>query len=223
MDTQSAKPLLLGIAGGSASGKTHFLNCLLQQFAPESICLISLDNYYHPKHKLPVDGNGVTNFDAPESIDVELFCEHIKDLSLGKSVSQKEYTFNNPTAEPKIIVLQPAPIIVIEGIFVFYFPQIAEMLDLKVFIDAKEFIKLKRRIIRDQIERGYDFEDVIYRYEMHVSPTYEKFILPYKEEADIVINNNKHFLKALDVLVAYLNQYIAANQTEHQTLPLLNN
>ena len=223
MNTQTAKPLLLGIAGGSASGKTHFLNCLIKQFSAESICLVSLDNYYLSKDKLPVDSNGVTNFDVPESIDVDLFCQHIKELSQGKSISQKEYTFNNPSAEPKIMVLNPAPIIVIEGIFVFYFAQIAEMLDLKVFIDAKEFIKLKRRIIRDQIERGYDFEDVIYRYEMHVSPTYEKYILPFKEEADIVINNNKHFSKALEVLVAYLNKYVSNSISVNQSIPLLNN
>ncbi|NBO66135.1 MAG: hypothetical protein EBU88_15060, partial [Acidobacteria bacterium] len=81
-----------GIAGGSASGKTHFLNCLIKQFSAESICLVSLDNYYLSKDKLPVDSNGVTNFDVPESIDVDLFCQHIKELSQGKSISQKEYT-----------------------------------------------------------------------------------------------------------------------------------
>jgi uridine kinase len=210
MEYHAAKPLVLGIAGGSASGKTHFLKSLMAQFEPSEICLISLDNYYLPRHQLPVDSNGVTNFDMPESIDVDTFCKHIEDLRNGKMVQQKEYTFNNPDKEPTIITLLPAPVIVVEGIFVFYYTQIARLLDLKVFIDAKEFIKLKRRIVRDQIERGYDFQDVIYRYEMHVAPTYEKFILPFKEEADIVINNNSTIEKALQVLVAYLRSQITS-------------
>jgi uridine kinase len=106
------------------------------------------------------------------------------------------------------LIFKPAPIIVVEGIFVFYFSEIAKLLDLKIFIDAKEHIKLKRRIYRDQVERGYDINDVLYRYEKHVAPTYERYIEPFKNEADIIIPNNSHYQKPLEMLVCYLKTKI---------------
>ena len=109
---------------------------------------------------------------------------------------------------PKQLVFKPAPIVVVEGIFVFYFEEVARLLDLKVYIDAKEYVKLHRRIIRDKVERGYDLEDVLYRYTNHVAPTYEKYIKPFKNDADIIIPNNNHFERGLEVLVSFLNSKI---------------
>jgi uridine kinase len=97
----------------------------------------------------------------------------------------------------------------VEGIFVFYYPEIAKLLDLKIFIDAREHIKFSRRISRDKAERGYDIEDVMYRYEKHVAPTYEKYIEPFKHEADFVIPNNLHFNKALEVITVFLKTKLA--------------
>jgi uridine kinase len=199
-----SKPYIIGVTGGSASGKTLFLQSLLSSFAENEICLISQDNYYKPRAEQPTDPNGVHNFDTPFSIDFEQYCTDIRALSAGKTVIKKEYTFNNPTIVPKTFVFNPSPIIVVEGIFVFYFPEVANMLDLKIFIDAKEHIKLRRRIVRDQVERGYDLDDVLYRYENHVAPTYEKYIKPFMGEADIIIPNNSKFDRGLDVLVAFL-------------------
>lgn len=198
-------PLIIGITGGSASGKTFFLHSLLSHYTEEEICLISQDNYYKEIEFVPKDRNGVENFDVPESIDFELFAKHINDLRAGKEVHKKEYTFNNSTAKPKDLVFKPAPIIVVEGIFVFHDPYISQMLNLKVFIDAKEHIKIRRRIIRDNNERGYDLQDVLYRWENHVAPTYEKFIEPTKHDADLIINNNHHFENGLRILTSYLN------------------
>jgi uridine kinase len=198
------KPYIVGITGGSASGKTLFLRSLLRAFSSQEICLISQDNYYRPRNQQPTDENGIHNFDTPLSIDFELYAQHIKDLRSGKQVVKQEYTFNNPNAIPKMITLAPSPIIVVEGIFVFYFPEISSLLDLKVFIDAAEHIKLKRRIVRDKDERGYDLEDVLYRYEKHVVPTYEKYIAPFKSDADVIIPNNLHFEKALEMLIVFL-------------------
>jgi uridine kinase len=202
------RPYIVGITGGSASGKTVFLRSLINAFSPEEISLVSQDNYYKPRHEQPVDENGIYNFDTPQSIDFELYASHIKDLRSGRQVIKQEYTFNNPQAIPKMLTFQPAPVIVVEGIFVFYFPEIAHLLDLKVFIDAAEHIKLKRRIVRDKDERGYDLEDVLYRYEKHVMPTYEKYIAPFKSDADIIIPNNLHFEKALDMLIIFLKSKI---------------
>ncbi len=198
------RPYIVGITGGSASGKTKFLNSLLEAFDPQQICLISQDNYYKPIELQTLDEAGVHNFDIPSSIDFEAFKNDIIAIRAGKSVKRAEYTFNNPDKKAAVITLNPAPIIIVEGIFVFYNPQILELIDLKIFIDADEPVKLKRRIVRDKVERGYDLEDVLYRYEKHVAPTYEKFIKPYKSEADIIIPNNHHFTNGLEVLVAFL-------------------
>jgi len=197
-------PYLVGITGGSASGKTTFLRRLLASFPEEHICLISQDNYYHPRENQLVDSQGVHNFDLPSSIDAAAYAADVLRISQGEEVRRLEYTFNNAAVKPKELVFKPAPIVVVEGIFVFHFEEIAKLLDLKVYIDAQEHVKLHRRIVRDRDERGYDLSDVLYRYTHHVAPTYEKYIAPYKHDADIVVPNNRNFDKGLDVLVGFL-------------------
>ncbi len=204
----SKTPFIIGITGGSGSGKTRFLNGLLSKFTPDEVCLISQDNYYKPRDEQPVDIKGVKNFDLPESIDFEAYKKDIEAIKAGETVTRKEYVFNNPEAEPTIIKLKPAPVIVVEGIFVLYYQPIAQILDMKLYIDAKDYIKLIRRIVRDDKERGYDLDDVLYRYEHHVMPTYQKHIKPYKSEADIIIPNHKKYDSALDVIVTYVRSKI---------------
>jgi uridine kinase len=126
-------------------------------------------------------------------------------LKSGQNVIKKEYTFNNPSAEPKLLEFKTAPIIVVEGLFVQYFEEIAKELDLSIFIEAKDHVKLGRRIRRDQMERGYDIDDVLYRYQYHVMPIYESMIEPLKHYSDLVIPNNSHFDRALKVLNAFLH------------------
>lgn len=198
------KPYIVGITGGSASGKTSFLKGLLNAFDPNEVCLISQDNYYRNLSEIKTDDQGVHNFDLPETIDHHLYAQHIHALSEGQTVLQKEYVFNNPDIRPRMLTFLPAPIIVVEGIFVFHFRELADQMDLKVFIDAKNSIKLERRVKRDAEERGYDLDDVMYRWKYHVKPTYRQFIKPYRSEADIVIPNNVHYQKGLDVLIAFL-------------------
>lgn len=205
----SKSPFIIGITGGSGSGKTRFLNGLLSKFTSDEVCLISQDNYYKPRDQQPVDIKGVKNFDLPESINFNTYKKDIEDIKAGKSVTRKEYTFNNPGAEPTMITLNPAPVIVVEGIFVLYYRPIAEILDMKLYIDAKDYIKLIRRIVRDDKERGYDLDDVLYRYEHHVMPTYEKHIKPFKSEADIIIPNHRSYDSALDVIETYVRSKIS--------------
>jgi len=200
----TTNPFIVGITGGSASGKTSFLNDLLNAFTEDEICLISQDNYYKARHEIPLDENGVHNFDLPETIDHHRYARHIEQLRAGQVVEQLEYTFNNPDVVPKVLTFRPAPIIVVEGIFVFHFREIADQLDLKVFIAAKNKVKLERRIKRDNEERGYDLDDVLYRWKHHVRPTYQQYIKPYKAEADLVIPNNQHYRRGLDVVVSFL-------------------
>lgn len=205
------QPYLVGITGGSASGKTTFLNRLLAAFPKDQVCLVSQDNYYHPREQQVLDEQGVHNFDLPVSIDSAAYAADVLTLSQGREVHRQEYLFNNAAATPKQLVFRPAPIVVVEGIFVFHFAEIAKLLDLKVYIDAQEHVKLHRRIIRDRDERGYDVADVLYRYTHHVAPTYEKFIAPYKHDADVVIPNNRHFDKGLEVLVGFLKGKVAVS------------
>lgn len=202
------RPFTIGITGGSGSGKTFFLQELSVMFKPEEICLISQDNYYKPREQQPIDENGVKNFDLPISIDHEAFVNDLLKLKSGQNVVKKEYTFNNPTAESHMLEFKTAPILIVEGLFVQYFDEIAKEIDLKIFIEAKDHVKLGRRIKRDQVERGYDLDDVLYRYQYHVMPIFENQIEPLKHNADLIIPNNKHFKKALDLLSTYLRTKI---------------
>ncbi len=200
----TSTPFIVGITGGSGSGKTLFLRQLMNAFTAGQICLISQDNYYRPREEQPLDENGICNFDTPLSIDFELYASHIRTLRDGKRVEKLEYTFNNHKVKPEMLVFEPSPVIVVEGLFVFYFAEIAGLLDLKVFIDAPSYLMMKRRIVRDRDERGYDLADVLYRYEKHVMPAYEKYIAPFNSDADIIVPNNLHFERALDMLITYL-------------------
>lgn len=199
------KPFVIGLTGVSGSGKTAFLNSLVGDFPSEKICLVSQDDYYHPRNEQQSDEQGVINFDVPEAIDHSALVADIKKLKSGETVKREEYTFNNPARKPSVITFNPAPIIIIEGIFVLHYPKLQEFIDLKIFIDTKSHLALKRRIIRDQTERGYDLEDVLYRFEQHVMPSYEKYVLPVKPEADIIIPNHTHFKQALEVVKGYLH------------------
>lgn len=202
------KPFTIGITGGSGSGKTFFLQGLSACFNEQEICLISQDNYYKPREQQPIDENGIKNFDLPVSIDREAFHHDLLLLKAGQNVTLKEYTYNNPLAEPKLLEFKSAPILVVEGLFVQYFEEISKELDLRIFIEAKDHVKLGRRIRRDQVERGYDIDDVLYRYQYHVMPVYERLIEPLKHNSDLVIPNNSHFQRALDVLVGYLKSHL---------------
>lgn len=206
--TTMKTPFIIGVSGGSGSGKTYFLNQLLRVFGQKEICLVSQDNYYRPREEQPLDDNGWKNFDLPESIDFKQYATDLRTLRAGNPVHRVEYTFNNPNKVPEMLTFQPLPIILVEGIFVFYDKEISELIDLKIFIEAKDHIRIKRRIIRDNQERGYDLNDVLYRYENHVMPAFERYIEPYKNEADFIIPNNYQFDMALDVICSFLKQKV---------------
>jgi uridine kinase len=197
-------PFLIGITGGSASGKTHFLNKLSSYFKDGDVCLISQDHYYKPIHQQKRDENGVENFDLPESIDREAFLSDILKLKAGETLRIREYTFNKPRAEGKEIVFAPAPILIVEGLFVQYFQEINALLDLRIFMEAKTHLTVARRIRRDAMERGYDMNDVLYRFEHHVMPIYESLIEPLKYRADFIIPNNGKIDTSVQVIAGYL-------------------
>jgi uridine kinase len=199
----------IGITGGSGSGKTYFIHNLASRFKPEDICVISQDHYYKSKDLQTIDDQGIENFDLPGAIEREKFHHDVLQLQKGITVNVPEYTFNNLKATPKILEFKPAPILIIEGLFVQYFDEIASLLDLKIFIEVKDYIKLSRRIRRDNDERGYDFHDVLYRYQHHVMPVYETLIKPLKHQTDLIIPNNESFEKAVDLLTLALQGKLA--------------
>jgi uridine kinase len=206
---QHYKPYIIGITGGSGSGKTTLIKHLANTFPRQEVCIISQDDYYRPHGEQLVDAHGVTNYDLPRSIDDEAFLNDVERLMAGDVVERQEYTFNNALATPKMLTFVPAPIILVEGIFVFYFSKIEALFDLRIFVEAHENIKVIRRIKRDGIERNLPLEDVLYRYEHHVMPAFEQYIKPYMRKADIVVNNDNHFHASLEVLSAFIRQKVA--------------
>lgn len=197
------KTKVIGIAGGSGSGKTKFISELVDQFESE-IAVHSMDNYYIARAKQPLDDNGIQNFDTLESIDEHAYLNDLEKLIEGQDISLKEYVFNNPQKEPSILTIRSAPIIITEGIFTLHYESVRKKLDLKLFVEAPDFLMLKRRIVRDARERGYDLDDVLYRFHNHVIPSFESYINPSRKWADLIIPNHNSFANALEVIKAYL-------------------
>ncbi|MCF8237846.1 MAG: uridine kinase [Saprospiraceae bacterium] len=200
--------LLIGITGGSGSGKTSFIQELKKTYSKKEVCIISQDDYYLPRDQQQIDRQGIANFDRPKSIDKKAFHQDILRLLHGEPVQRLEYTFNNDLQEARTLEFLPAPVIIVEGLFVLHFTKIRKLLDLSIFLHAKDNLKVIRRIRRDQVERNYPLDDVLYRYQHHVLPTFEKFIKPYIDDCDVIINNNRKFDVGLDVIRRYIRHWL---------------
>lgn len=208
MSIKESDIFIIGISGGSGSGKTSFIQDIKSHFTSEEICFLSQDDYYRPREEQKEDVNGIKNFDLPESIDMDEYFIDLVKLTNGIAVERMEYTYNNNLKEPKVIHFKPAPIVIVEGLFVFNEPKLFDMMDLRIIIHATDTQKIIRRIKRDRVERNYPLEDVLYRYEHHVLPSFEAYIHPYLNKVDLIINNNKSYEKGRDMLIAYLKEKI---------------
>lgn len=181
-------PFVVGICGGSGAGKTYVLELLNRQLGQQA-CLLSQDHYYKPLAQQQRDDNGQVNFDLPSGIDQERFASDLQRLKRGEPVSLREYTFNNPALQPRSLHLEPAPLIIVEGLFIFHFESIRNQLSLKVFIESADTLALERRLERDQRERAYPEKLIRYQWEHHVKPAYLRYLMPYRETADLIIHN----------------------------------
>lgn len=199
---------IVGISGGSASGKTTLIQKLKQIFDESQLAILSQDHYYKPLELQTRDHLGEINFDEPESLDLDKFLKDLEQLVAGYSLSIEEYVFNNPNKIGSKITIQPAKIILIEGIFILGQSDIENKLDLKIFIDADEEIKYNRRLKRDCEERGMDKAEIHYQWHNQVVPSYQKYLLPHKEKADILITNNYDFEVGLNLVVERMKKLL---------------
>jgi uridine kinase len=203
-----ARPYMVGMAGGSASGKTSILNALTSEFSPEEVALLSLDHYYFPPEKQSKDPQGELNFDLPQSMDEQRFFEDLQKLMRNETVEKEEYTFNNKERAPQIIQIKPAPIVLTEGLFIFHFSEVKKLFDHKIYVHADPDVRLERRIKRDQKERGYPESDVRYRWLNHVRPADEQFLEPYRKDCDRVIINNVSFDQEVEELILFFKSIL---------------
>lgn len=185
------KRFLIGITGSTASGKS-FLAKKIKERLQANVLIFDQDNYFYDEKDQPKDQNGEPNFDTPNSLDLNKFKEDYFKLINGQKVVQQKYNYNKPIDDGKDqVIYEPADIIIVEGIFVFYFDQIFESFDITIFVESEMETNIERRILRDKIERGYDENDVRYKFKHHVQDSYDKYIRPFKEKTDLIAYNTK--------------------------------
>ncbi|RFC55837.1 uridine kinase family protein [Brumimicrobium aurantiacum] len=195
---------VIGICGGSGSGKTTLLNRLAETYSDYSPSVFSMDNYYKPIEEQSVDTNGKVNFDLPTALDKERLVQDLKDLTSGKSIEVFEYQFNAGNNRNVLITIEPSPLLIVEGLFVFEYEEVRELLDFSIFVDVDPAIQLDRRIYRDQESRGYSRSEIMYQWDNHVIPCYNSFLAPHETKSDFIYHNDSRsendFLRLTGVL-----------------------
>ena len=192
--------LIIGICGGSGSGKTTIVEELMHLMKEHKPALLSLDNYYREIEEQVKDEHGQVNFDLPSAIDSERFCADLKRLKKGESLHIKKYQFNIRNKE-EYIDIPSSNIILTEGIFLFNIPEALELIDVKIYVELDPDIQLERRIKRDVRERGYDEVSIRHQWEHHVLPAYKKYIGVHKDKADVILVNDgdkSHLIERVD-------------------------
>lgn len=199
--------LIIGIAGGTGSGKTTVVNKLVGLLRKEDVVVIPQDSYYKDCSHLTVEEKAVQNFDHPESVDFDLLIQHLKELRSGKSIEQPVYSYITCSrSRIDTVRVHPAHIIIVEGILIFTCAKLRKLLDIMVYVDADADDRLSRVISRDIVERGKNVEQVLARYEQTVKPMHLQFIEPSKRYANIIIPQGGHNQVAIDILTATIEK-----------------
>ena len=194
--------LVIGIAGGSGSGKTTVVKALTNQLK-EQVVVIPQDSYYKDSSHLPMEERQQINFDHPDAIDFKLLCKQLKDLKAGADIEQPVYSYITCSrSKTETVRVAPADVIIIEGILIFTCKELRDQMDIKIFVDADDDDRLMRVMARDILERGKTVETVIERYTKTVKPMYLQFIEPSKRYADIIIPQGGHNKVAIDIISA---------------------
>ena len=196
---------IIGITGGTASGKTTLVNNIVSNFSTDHICVISQDSYYKATDKLSYEDRTKINFDHPRSIDFDLIAMHLKDLKNNKPIHQPVYSFVKHNRTGDTILTHPRKVMIVEGILILTNPELRKMFDIKIFVHADSDERLIRRLKRDIFERGRDLNEVLSRYQTTLKPMHNQFIEPMKEFADIIIPNNHYNTVAIDIVKTIIN------------------
>ena len=198
--------LIIGIAGGTGSGKTTVVNQIIEELKNEEVDVISQDSYYQDTSHLSFEDRKKINFDHPKSIDFDLLVSHLQDLKAGKNIQQPIYSFKEHNRTGETIEIEPRKVIIVEGILILTHPDIREMFDIKIYVHADSDERLIRRLKRDIAERGRDLEEVLNRYQTTLKPMHQQFIEPTKEFADIIIPTNRYNTVAVDIVQTIIRQ-----------------
>ena len=198
--------LIIGIAGGTGSGKTTVVNQILNEITPDDICVISQDNYYKSTDDLTYDQRTKINFDHPSSIDFDLMIKDLTDLKNGKIIEQPIYSFVSHNRIKDTLKTHPRKVIIVEGILIFNNKKLLRLFDIKIFVHADADERLIRRMRRDIKERGRDMDEVLSRYQDTLKPMHQQFIEPTKSYADIIIPNDRYNTVAIDIVRTVINE-----------------
>lgn len=198
--------LIIGIAGGTGSGKTTVVNKIVQHLPNDEVCVISQDSYYKSTDNLSYEERTKINFDHPRAIDFDLLIEHLKQLKKGKSINQPVYSFVTHNRTKDIVKTHPRKVIIVEGILIFNSEKLRDLFDIKIFVHADTDERLIRRVRRDISERGRDIDEVLNRYQTTLKPMHQQFIEPTKNYADIIIPNDRYNTVAIDIVRSVINE-----------------
>ena len=198
--------LIIGIAGGTGSGKTTVVEQIIAELPKDEVCIISQDSYYKDTGHLAYDERVKINFDHPNSIDFDLMVSHLTELRHGNSFEQPVYSFVEHDRTRETITTHPKKVVIVEGILILTHPEIREMFDINVFVHADSDERLIRRLKRDMADRGRDLNEVLDRYQNTLKPMHQQFIEPTKEYADIIIPTNRYNTVAIGLIRSIINQ-----------------
>ena len=201
--------LIIGIAGGTGSGKTTVVHQIMNELPQTEVGIISQDSYYKETHNLSFDERALINFDHPRAIDFELLVSHLRELKAGNTINQPVYSFLKHNRTDDTVVTHPRKVMIVEGILILANPELRDLFDVKIFVHADSDERLILRLKRDIEESGRDMEEVLNRYQNTLKPMHQQFIEPTKAFADIIIPNDKYNTVAIDVVRAVINQRIS--------------
>jgi uridine kinase len=201
--------MIIGICGGTGSGKTTVANRILESVRADEVVFIQQDLYYRDLKDMPLDYRNAANFDHPDALDNELLIHHLKKLNAGEPVELPIYDFRTHTRLTDTTPISPKPIVIVEGILIFAEPRLLEQMDIKVFVDTPDDIRFIRRLRRDLAERGRTLDSVIEQYVATVRPMHMQFVEPSKRLADVIIPEGGHNLVSIDLISGKIRERLA--------------
>ena len=198
---------IIGIAGGSGSGKTTVVKQIVKALPPRCAAVVPLDSYYNDTTELTPEERKQINFDHPDAFDWKLLTEQIKKLKNGEAIEQPTYSYIESNRLKGTVHVEPKPVIIIEGIMALHYKKLRDMMDLKIFVDTDSDVRLMRNIRRDVVERGRTVDMVLEHYETAVKPMHEQFIEPTKKFADLIIPWGRENKRGIDILRTYIQGF----------------